>query len=61
MRINRCMSMELFARMKIQPVIFMTLVALGLLFPVCSGDGGGDDTGTSGAAAAAVHSYLLTK
>ena len=47
--------------MKIQPVIIMTLVALGMLFPVCSGDGGGGDTGTLGAAAAAVHSYLLTK
>ena len=51
---------ELFAKMKILPVIFMTLVALGLLIPACSGDGGGDDSGTSGAAAA-VHSYLLTK
>ena len=27
--------------------IFMTLVALGLLIPLCSGEGGGDDSGTS--------------
>ena len=51
---------KLFAKMKILPVIFMALVALGLLIPACSGDGGGDDSGTLGAAAA-VHSYLLTK
>ena len=51
------------AKMKIQPVIFMTLIALRFLIPACSGDGGGDGSGTpgSGAAAAAVHSYLLTK
>ena len=48
------------AKMKILPVIFMTLVALGLLIPACSGDGEGNDSGTSGAAAA-MHSYLLTK
>ena len=54
---------ELSAKMKIQPVIFMTLIALSLLIPAWSGDGGGDGSGTpgSGAAAAAVRSYILTK